>query len=67
MASFENALLFYVLITENRRIRISSLADRMACSERTIYRLITTASKYIPLRLEEGVVIYEGRGHRRTA
>jgi predicted DNA-binding transcriptional regulator YafY len=60
MASFDKTVQFFSLVTNSRRITITNLADRMKCSRRHAYRLVALASRHIPIRLEEGVVINEG-------
>ena len=60
MASFDKTVQFFSLVTNSRRITITNLAYSMGCSRRHAYRLVGLASRHIPIRLEEGVVINEG-------
>ena len=60
MASFDKTVQFFSLITSSRRITITHLAEQMECTRRHAYRLVGLASRHIPIRLEAGVVIYEG-------
>lgn len=62
MADFEKTIQFYNLVTVNKRITIRQIADRMSCSERTVYRMVSAATRHIPIRLEQGVVIREDAG-----
>lgn len=59
MASFDKTVLFFSIITSNRRITIKHLAARMECTRRHVYRMVNTASRHMPIRLENGVVIYD--------
>jgi predicted DNA-binding transcriptional regulator YafY len=60
MASFDKTFQFLSILTKSRRITITNLANSMGCSRRHAYRLVDLASRHIPIRLEEGVVINEG-------
>ena len=59
MASFDKTVQFFSLVTSSRRITIAHLAARMECTKRHAYRLVDLASRHIPIRLENGVVIYD--------
>jgi predicted DNA-binding transcriptional regulator YafY len=57
MADFEKVVRFYNLVTQNKRISIVRLAKEMECSQRVIYRMVSEASRHIPIRLDNGIVI----------
>lgn len=58
MNAFAQGVAFSEIVKAARRIHIRSLADRMQVSERTAYRMVQRASTELPIRLENGVIIF---------
>lgn len=52
---------FVQLISENKRIRVARLIEETGLSKTAVYRWIGVASAIYPIRLEDGVVIRNGR------
>lgn len=59
--SLKRMLKFTETLRDRGRIRVARMAEEMDVPRRTVYRYIQAASENMPLRLEEGVIILQGR------
>ena len=60
IAQLERVMRFVTIVQGRKRVTVESLREELEVSQSAVYRMISAAQMVMPLRLEQGVVIYGG-------